>query len=76
MAVKDSNSYDFHDLPLPRGNLEFKVQSEAEIKKFILGFINKPPNIPRRRFIVARNQMLSLYRRMNYHPEKKVLCEF
>lgn len=76
MAIKDSSVYDSNDLYLLRKNLGGKAQPKTQIEKIIFDFIDNPPDIPKRRFIIAHNQMLSLYRRMNYHPEKKVLCKF
>jgi hypothetical protein len=51
-----------------------KTPLKKGIAKIILNFIDDPPKIPRRRYIIARHQLLSLYRRMNFHPEKVDLC--
>ncbi len=76
MAVDDRVVHDSNDLYLPRDDLKLSVQADTEIKRIILNFVNNPPNIPRRRYVIACSQMISLYRRMGYHPEKKVLCKF
>lgn len=62
------------------GGLEYNKKREnsqpcEEVSSLILDFLDTSRHIPRRRFIIARNQLLSLYRRMNYHPENKALCE-
>jgi len=43
------------------------------IENLVLAFLKDSQNIPKRRFIIARNQILSLYRRMKFHPENKAL---
>ncbi len=53
-----------------------KIQSGIRLEKIILDFMRNPPNIPKRDFVIARNQILSLFRRMKYHPENIVLCKF
>jgi len=75
MSVKDS-AYDPNGLSLASENVKLIIQAENRIEKIILNFIDNPPNIPRRRYVIARNQMLSLYRRMKYHPENIALCKF
>ena len=44
------------------------------IENLVLAFFKDSQNIPKRRFIIAKNQILSLYRRMKFHPENKALC--
>jgi len=43
------------------------------IENLVLAFFKGSQNIPKRRFIIAKNQILSLYRRMKFHPENKAL---
>ncbi len=76
MAIKDSSVYGSNNLYLVKESKELKAQLGIKIEKIILAFINNPPNSPVRRFTIAYNQILSLYRRRRYHPEKKVLCKF
>jgi len=76
MAVKDSIVCGSDDLHIVRKIITSKDQLESQIEKIILNFINNPPNIPQRQYIIARNQLLSLYRRMGYHPENIALCKF
>lgn len=76
MSIKGSNIYDLNDFHLVRENIELKGQLGIQVEKFILDFIDNPPNIPLDKFIIAYNQMLSFNRRKSYHLEKKVLCKF
>ncbi len=76
MSAKNSSIYHSDDLPLKREDRLRRAQIVTGIKRVILNFIDNPPNIQRRRYIIACNQMLSLYRRMNYHPENIALCQF
>ena len=76
MTVKSSSAYGSNNLNFERKNFSLNDPLEPQIENAILDFINNPPHIPKRRFIIAHNQMLSLYRRMNFYPEKKVLFEF
>ena len=50
-----------------------KDSASQPIENLVLNFLKDSQNIPRRRFIIARNQILSLYRRMKIHPENKAL---
>lgn len=50
-------------------------KSSYSVENLILEFLNSSQDIPRRRYIIARNQLFSLYRRMKYHPENKRLCQ-
>jgi len=43
------------------------------IENLVLNFLKDSQNIPKRRFIIARNQILSLYRRLKITPENKAL---
>ncbi|MBA7520190.1 hypothetical protein ES705_12283 [subsurface metagenome] len=47
--------------------------TSQSIEDLVLGFLKESQNIPKRRFIIARNQILSLYRRMKIYPENKAL---
>ena len=47
--------------------------TSQSVENVILNFLEHPQNIPKRRFIIAKNQILSLYRRMKFHPENKAL---
>lgn len=76
MAVKNSSAYDSSGLNLASENAKLIIQVENKVEKIILSFIDNPPNIQQRRYIIARNQLLSLYRRMRYHPENIALCKF
>lgn len=76
MAVRDSYEYDSSNLHLKGDDRKVNFQLETNIEKIILNFIRNPPNIPKRRYVIARNQLLSVYRRMEYYPEKKELCKF
>ncbi len=76
MAIENSNALGSGDLSLPKEVLEKEVQSGVKIEEIILDFFNNPPDIPRRRYVVARNQILSLHKRMGYHPENIALCQF
>ena len=51
------------------GKVYSKVQLKIRLEKIILDFMNNPPSIPNRGFVIARNQILSLYRRMRYLPQ-------
>ncbi|MHA2007085.1 MAG: hypothetical protein ACXACO_08185 [Promethearchaeota archaeon] len=52
---------------------ENKFQS---IEDEIIKFFNRIPEIPKRDHIIAKNQILSLYRRMKYYPKKKDLNNY
>ena len=69
MAVRRESIYwvdTTDDRPI---NNEVEAQPLQEIAYLIL------EHVPRRRYIIARRQLLSLYRRMKFHPENKALCE-
>ena len=75
MAVRRESIYwvdTTDDRPI---NNEIETQPWQEIAYLILDFLNSSEHVPRRRYIIARRQLLSLYRRMKYHPENKALCE-
>lgn len=76
MAVKERIVYQSSDLHLSSGDLDSLDKEKNQIEKIIQNFIDNPPSILTRGYIIAYNQVLSLQRRMDYHPEKKLLKEF
>ena len=54
---------------------KIKDNSAQSLENIILNFLKDSRSIPKRRFVVARNQIFSLYRRMKLYPEKRALCK-
>ena len=52
-----------------------KDTTSQPIEHVILNFLKDSHNIPKRRLIIGKNQIFSLYRRMKLYPEKKALCK-
>ena len=75
MAVRRESVYKFNKAEVNCNGMKDSNQSCEEIGLLILNFLRTSQNIPKRRYIIAKNQLLSLYRRMKYHPENKALCE-
>lgn len=75
MAVRRDSVYEIDGVEVRYNEGKENSQPCEEISFLILDFLKTSHTIPRRRFIIARSQLLSLYRRMEYHPENKALCE-
>ena len=50
-------------------------KEERTIEQIMVSFIENHKGVPKNRFVIARNQIYSLYKRMEYHPDKKLLIE-
>jgi len=70
MAIRKDSFHWYDKIDSFDKTMDGKSQS---IENLVLDFLKDSQNIPRRRFIIARNQILSLYRRMKIHPENKAL---
>jgi hypothetical protein len=75
MAVRRDSVYEIDGVEGEYNKREDTSQPCEGVSSLILDFLKTSHNIPRRRYIIARNQLLSLYRRMRLHPENKPLCE-
>jgi hypothetical protein len=75
MAIRNKNVISLEGLETItiERHIEYKIQS---IEDIILNFFSNIPKIPKRDQIIAKNQILSLYRRMKHYPEKIALNNF
>lgn len=48
-------------------------KEKRTIEQIIVSFVKDHRGVPKDRFIIARNQIYSLYKRMSFHPDKKSL---
>ncbi|MFW9939456.1 MAG: hypothetical protein ACFFFT_00350 [Candidatus Thorarchaeota archaeon] len=72
MAIKN-DSFQWDDRTENKNKL--KTAPGHSIEKYIINFLKHSHDIPKKRLIIARNQIFSLYRRMKIYPEKKALCK-